>query len=342
MLSKDKVQQSIQRTVHWALALLGKDGFAGAEGQLLALYKAPMVFCAAGCAEAAARTLNAAVVCGYRDGDFHVSQTVQAAIRGRSYRNAWLAWGANALGAYDLSNPTLDRLDRALQKNGHGIPDDDEAEPAELVYTAGATAQAANVFLACGRLQAAERAGYFLADLVLEQAEASDQILLARDASGHLLAQELIDQDETSSSWSFRFAHPNPVCWVVGLMLRVFARLFRATGDKTWLKAAEAIHGLLKRAHESAYSNITSAKLAWGAAEMAGVTGSASWQNMAQSIGGWLLTQQGDDGIWVRRPQYQTSSDQPLAVSIDTSLERLFYLIDINRALSMQPRLVAS
>ena len=80
-------------------------------------------------------------------------------------------------------------------------------------------------------------------------------------------------------------------------MLRVFGQLYRASGDAGFLDSAEHIHGWLMRADESLYANVTNGKVAWGAAEMHGVTGLAHWRDLALRIGQWLLEQQGEDGI---------------------------------------------
>ena len=152
-----------------------------------------------------------------------------------------------------------------------------------------------------------------------------------------MLFRSLSRQSHTQGlgALSFQMHQHNPVCWVVGLMLRVFARLYRYSGDISWLNAADTLYQWLLLAHDSKYTNITSAKLAWGAAEMASVTGDPRWYLMAKKILNWLVSQQDTSGVWVRRPQYEKVSAQPIDVSLDTSLERLLYLIDIPRALSL-------
>jgi hypothetical protein len=271
MLDFDAFARAAQRTARWSMGLLNDDGFAGAQGAVLGLYKAPVALLAAGHSRHAACAMDVAARFFHRDGDFHARAGDPTPPQARSYRNAWLAWGAHALGAFHLSGPAFARLERGLHPQFHGAADDDTVEPAKRLYPAGTAAQVANALLAGGRLEPALRIGAFL-----------------------------------------------------------------NTGDAGFLDSAEHIHGWLMRADESLYTNVVNGKVAWGAAEMHGVTGLAHWRDLALRIGQWLLEQQGEDGIWVRRPQFATSAEQPTAVSLDTSLERMFYMVDIPRALALR------
>ena len=330
------------RTMRWATALLGADGFAGAQRSVLGLYKAPIGLLAVGDACLAACALRIAQRQFHRDGDFHAHAGNPTPIRLRSYRNAWLAWGAHALGAYDLSVPAFDRLERGLHPQFHGSVDDDEADVASSHYPAGGTAKVANALLAAGRVEAALRAGSFLKALVDEQPAQAKRVLLARDPSGRLIDPDLSGLKDGREYFAFDLRAPGQVCWIFGLILRVFAQLHRVTPAAGWLDSAQRIHGWLMRADTSLYSNVTNGKLAWGAAEMYGATGQAHWLALTRRIGAWVLAEQGADGIWVRRPQYASASNQPMEVSLDTSIERMYYMIDIPRALALSPLVIST
>lgn len=337
MIDAGVYERAAARCARWAVGLLADDGFAGAQGVVLGLYKAPVGLLAAGHAGAAAGALRVAERFFHRDGDFHARANDPTPAPGRTYRNAWLAWGAQLLGAYHLSAATLDRIEQGLHPRFHGSTDDDTVAPAQRLYPAGGTAQVASVLLACGRKEAALRAGSFLGSLVDEQPAQADRVLLVRTASGPLLDPDVLGMKEGREFLVFDLQQPNQICWIFGLMLRVFAQLHRATGDSAWLTRAERIHGWLMRSDASLHANVTNAKVAWGAAEMYGATGKAHWLVLAQGIGNWLVEQQGEDGIWLRRPQFSSSAEQPVAVSLDTSIERMFYMIDIPRALALAP-----
>lgn len=323
------------RCEKWTLGLLGDTGFHDCPDAILAYYKAPMGLLATGYANKAAQVMSLLEQRFFDDGDFHAQSDDPTPPAGRSYRNGWIAWAAHNLGAYHLSEPTFDRLERGLHPEFFGSPDNDGVEVDQRIYPAGGTASVANALLAGGRRYYAERAGTFIKKLYDDQDVDADRILLCRDSSG-----EMIDPDERGitagiENLVFDLNKPGQICWVFGYSLRVFARLYRSTGDAGWLDTAERVRGWLERADESLYSNITNGKVAWGASEMYGVTGQTHWLTMADRIGSWITSQQEEDGVWVRRPQFSSSSDQPLPVSLDTSIERMFYMIDIPRAFAL-------
>ena len=326
------------RTAAWACALLDEDGFRGCAPAVLAYYKAPVGLLHTGHAGAAARALNVAERLFFRDGDFHAHPDDPTPRSGRSYRNGWLAWGAQLLGAYHLSEPTLDRLAAGLHPHSGGAPDDDAVEASRRIYPAGGTASVANALLAGGRTDAALRAGRFLKDLFDAQPADASCILLARDAQGQPIDPREQGLTAGAENFVFDLDQPAQICWIFGFSLRVFARLYRATEDRGWLSSADRLGGWMRRAHASLHSNITNGKIAWGAAEMYGATGRQEWLALATGIGDWVASQQGDDGVWVRRPQYASSQAQPLPVSLDTSIERMFYMLDMQRALALAPQ----
>ena len=42
---------------------------------------------------------------------------------------------------------------------------------------------------------------------------------------------------------------------------------------------------------------------------------------------------QTENGLWIRRPEYSSINDQPLETTIDTSLERAFYMFQLAKAI---------
>lgn len=338
MTRAETYDRAAARTAAWACSLLEPAGFRGCAPNVLAYYKAPVGLLHTGHAGLAAKALGIAERLFFRDGDFHGHPEDPTPRQGRTYRNGWLAWGAHGLGAFHLSEPTLDRLAAALHPRTGGAPDDDSASEAQRVYPAGGTASVANALLAAGRTADAARAGRFLKDLFDAQSTEATRILLVRDAQGALIDPREQRLTGGSEGFVFDLGQPAQICWIFGFSLRVFARLYRATGDSSWLSSADRIGGWLQRAHPSLDTNITNAKVAWGAAEMYGATGQREWFDLARRIGDWVASQQDDNGVWVRRPQFASAREQPLPVSLDTSIERMFYMLDIQRALAFAPQ----
>ena len=120
MLDFDAFARAAQRTARWSMGLLNDDGFAGAQGAVLGLYKAPVALLAAGHARHAACAMDVAARFFHRDGDFHARAGDPTPPQALSYRNAWLAWGAHALGAFHLSGPAFARLEGGLHPAARG------------------------------------------------------------------------------------------------------------------------------------------------------------------------------------------------------------------------------
>ncbi|MFO1200752.1 MAG: hypothetical protein U1E86_27695 [Burkholderiaceae bacterium] len=335
MIDHGSYDAAARRTADWAGGLLTDDGFRDCAPVVLAYYKAPVGLLHTGDARAAAGALRFIERRFYADGDFHAGTGDTTPAGGRSYRNGWLAWGAHLLGAFHLSEPTLDRLVAGLDARTGGAPDSDAVDPGQRVYAAGATASVANALMACGRVEPALRAARFLKDLYDAQAQEGSRVLLARDASGAPIDPVARGIKAGADALMFDLSQPAQICWIFGFSLRVFARAYRLTGEQGWLDTGERVGGWIRRAHESLYANITNGKVAWGAAEMYGATADPEWLRLVERIGAWVVGEQGADGIWVRRPQFASSQAQPLPISLDTSVERMFYMIDIPRALQL-------
>ena len=69
---------------------------------------------------------------------------------------------------------------------------------------------------------------------------------------------------------------------------------------------------------------------------MYAVTGEERYRALAARVGRWLLEVQTPEGPWIRRPRYSTLAEQPLAVSLDTTLERGFFMLELARVFAGQ------
>lgn len=322
------------RTANWAKAKLEESGFTPSA---LALYKAPVAFDLAGHAPATGLVMRLLQKDLYRDGDFHASPTDPTPSYGRTYRNAWLAWGAQRVGSYELSQATLNRLERELHKDMWGVPENDSVPADQRTYDLGTNASVLCALLSGGRLATAEKIGGFMAGMVVHQAIESKRVLLAADAKGRLT--EPADPVDVSDAGLvvFDIGAPGQVYWPLGFALRGFAQLYRATGHDTWLEPADHIAAWLGRCHEDHLTQITNAKLAWGAAELFAATGKSNWADLALKILGHILSTQNPDGVWLR-PEFASIDAQPMPITLDTALERMAYLSEIPRALAMGGR----
>ena len=110
----DQYLLSAKKGIDWALARLNPDGsFQGSEVTVNGHYKAPQTLATGGYIREAEQV--AAYIGDYffSGGDFHCGPEETAPPIATNYKNAWLCWGMHTLGAYDLSSPGGDFLERA-------------------------------------------------------------------------------------------------------------------------------------------------------------------------------------------------------------------------------------
>lgn len=330
-------ENAARRTSQWAAALIDDEGFRGCRDYILGYYKAVCGLLATGHAMEAGHIMHVIERRFFRDGDFHPLETDHTPAYMNSYFNGWFTFGALKIGAYHVTGPALDRLERSIHSKFHGVPDSLDIEPTRREYDCASACSAANALLAGGRVAAAVRIGEFLKTMFEGQDAEGNRVLFRADARGELIdpaLRELPKGALPAAHYVVDVSKPDQVYWMFGFAVRTFAQLFQATGEPRWLDAAERIGGWLGRCDSDLTRHITNGKVGWGAADMYAVTGDVRWRKLALDIATWLIEVQGDDGIWVRRPQFASSAAQPLPVSLDTSIERMYYMLEIPRAIA--------
>ncbi|BAO28322.1 hypothetical protein [Sulfuritalea hydrogenivorans] len=347
-------REASARTERWAAQAVRTTSRADPHFTVLAWYKGLMAFSALGDLESARILLERFEKTGSRPGDFHAagdmtvaealmppisryswSKAFSAALRvpiglWRNYRNAWLAYGAHRLGVPHLSEPTLDLLAGILSPQLGAVPHNDLLDVAQRHYDLGTNASVAHAMIGAGRMELASQLGLFLTDIVMSQPADTARIYQARDFRGQPLS--VANSTLIQRQYWVEVGAPDQSYWILGFTLKVFAMLFKATGQAEWLAPAERIRIWLGRCHADAVTNITCAKLGWGAAEMFAVTRKNVWRDIAVKSIAHVANSQSPSGIWIRS-DYPWWFPQPILVSLDTSVERMFYLQEVPRAL---------
>jgi hypothetical protein len=342
------------RATHWASKALRRTEGAGAYFNVLSWYKGPLCLEVIGDAAAARVLLQRFEVSGGRPADFHPLRDASLAQAlkppytctswsnafavllhapldlWRNYRNAWIACGAHRAGVRQLSGPALDRLASTLSPTLGAVPHDDRLPAEQRIYDIGTNASVAHAMIIAGRLELACRLGEFIKVVVMRQEPSVTHIYQALGADGQPLSvarNKLIQRQ----FW-VEVGVANQSYWIIGFVLKVLALLYKHTNHAVWLEPAARIKAWLARCHQDAVANISSAKLAWGAAEMFAVTADRSWHEVAAKSIAYVARSQSPDGAWMRS-DYPAWFPQPLLATIDTSVERMFYLIEVPRSL---------
>jgi hypothetical protein len=334
-VNRDAIAAAAERAARWAAGRIGVHGVQGCEDSLPAHYKAPFCLARAGHADAAARAMRHVLARFHVRGDFHRGVAAPAPWTGGTYANGWLASGAGLLGLDDVRRDALDLIERsvdpAIGAPPNLLPGTGDATP---MYDGGTAARAIESLLDGGRIDAALRIGRFLKRLYDRQSPDASHVTWCVDACDRPFSPDVPAQ--RAPSFMLEPGRTGQVYWFLGFALRVLARLHRVDGDAGWLDTAARVRGWLDRCDAERLACISNAKLGWGAAEMYAVTGDPGWAEIALAVADWLVSEQAPSGVWVRRPQYLDEATQPLAVSMDTTVERALYLQEILRALALR------
>ncbi len=346
---------AINTTLQWAQHAVSPAELDDPHFVALGLYKALVAYHATGRTSAAIDLMSALERGVSSTGDFHPGAqltfgqalTNHGAHRGsnlyvaafnsaldlaRNYRNAWFAWGAHLSGATQVANAGLDGLEKTMHPRLGAVPNSSAAWAQQPVYALGTNASCANAFLASGRIDAAVRVGEFMRGLIMAQPDDASLLSLACNGSGQPLRPQEVVQGIAHKLY---FLHPGQlgqVYWPLGFTIKVLAQLYRETGQSAWLDPAQRIAQWLKRCTDESTSSISSAKIGLGAGAMFAATGDRIWSDMAVRALQTIVRTQTPQGIWMR-PDFPAWLPQPLLVSVDTSIERMYYLTQVPAAL---------
>lgn len=335
MLTAAEMLERGHRTLDWATGILnGDEGFRGAERLINGHYKATTAFMAGG-RVAEARKLARHLDKTFRtDGDFHGVTDDPTNVGLRTYRNAWIARGLHVLGRYDMSVATADFLSALVDPTTGGMPMNHTTGPNEKELEWGTTGSSALAFMMMGRWQEAIRCGEFLLGMLEEQPGESGLIYLRRRAKDGKLIRE-VERQGLATVYSIDIGGTGQIYWYLGIAMNTFAGLLMATGEERWREGGYRLLTLMKACSEEIYESISNGKVCWGLAGMYAATRDPQFMKMALEAWAWHCAIQAPDGRWLRVGQIASLEEQPLHVTLDTSLERAFYMFELSRTLDV-------
>ena len=325
-----KFIDSAQKGIQWALSLLKENGsFCGSEGMLLGHYKAIQALATGGFVRESERITDFLRSFISESGDFNILPGDPHPLTA-NYRNSWLCWGAHSIGAYDLSVHGGRFLELAQHEGNGGLPARCEKQKHEQNIDWGTTGCALIAFLALGKVTLALKAGECLREMLDQQPEPESALYLCRRWSGKWITS--FAPGETTR-FLVNFGRPGQIYWYFGIGMAAFGKLYLATGDRKWLETAVRIFGLAEKCAPDVYQSLTSAKVGWGASVLYRLTGEKRFEKITLDVGSYLLRTQTDEGVWIRKPQFNSINDQPIPNTLDTTLERCLWLYEMARGL---------
>ena len=212
--------------------------------------------------------------------------------------NAFLAAGAMRLGHFALAYPALGLLSSLQHPETGGFltagPDaglDDEQD----VLTTASCGQAC---LQGGQLGAAEAAGRFLLDLWEGQPGGGGPRLFTSVCAPCQVVTEF--PPEYATRYAVETGQREQGYHVPALAAGFLTCLYDATGDASYLEGAHTYLQFLDSCAEDRFTSERSGFVAWATSLAYEVTGSASYQRMAEAAAEGLLVTQLQNGSWLK------------------------------------------
>ena len=115
--------------------------------------------------------------------------------------------------------------------------------------------------------------------------------------------------------------------------MAALAQLYATSGKEHYLQAGRTVFEWTKACQPGAFEDLTAAKVGLGTSALYTATDDTEFSTAAIRVGDMLVKTQLPEGVWLRRPTITKLQDQPLAVSLSTSLERACWLLEITRNL---------
>jgi len=268
-----------------------------------------------------------------KDGDINTLPDDPTAKGLANYRNAWIARGLHVLGRYDMAAEIARLVESQMHPVTGGLATLPHQPVDQRVYCLGSTGSAVLALLAMGRVEAARRGGGFIAGLLQDQPVTKGKFYLLRDAGGEILREDR--KTGLAMVSSIDIGTPGQVYWYLGMAMNACASLYLATGEPRWREAGYQAYALFRNCADDIYEIISNGKVAWGLGWMHRATGDAQFARAAQDVWAWHCDIQASDGRWLRVGQIDSLDEQPLHITLDTTLERAFYMFELSRTLDI-------
>ncbi len=324
---QDKIRsyrESAKRGIDFLLTRFGDDSsFKETEHMVAGVYKSPLAFLTAGKNEQAIASLNYIMKRFYDGGDFHNGHCDISQPMTNNYRNAWLCWGAHALGREDVWEPVADYLESCINPELGGMPGRKEYHPCEAILDWGCSALGTVALSHTGRLDGARQCAIFLLEMLDSQPQPDERLYLRKTWDGRLYH---IFPPHMATDFMVEFQKPDQVVWYFGAAMAGLGYLYLETGEQTWLDAAERIFALVKMCRPEVYTLLTSAKIGWGCSVLYRATGKKEYAETMITVADHVVATQENEGGWVRYPLFPNWDGQPAVLGVDVSLERTVWL----------------
>lgn len=325
-------QDSAQSAVTWARSLLKGDGsFRDASHEVGAYYLAPLAFRMSGFPDLAEASLSYVKRTMVIDGDINKG-TNDTGSNVATFRNAMLSMGTT-LDDNDNLRPSLAAHLASMQnpKSGGVLARKSIANEKREIDLATTSATLLGM-LELGMTDQAIMAGEHITQrMIATQPDPTKYVLFRQSWDGNWI-DTYAKRDK--SRYKLDLGATDQVYWPLGICMAALARLSQITQDSSFLTTCDILFDWANKCAPGAFNDLTAAKVGWGCSELFAATGQLKFKISAEQVATMLIDTQTPDGVWLRRPTISKIEDQPIHVTLDTTLERVCWLLHIARNLT--------
>ena len=301
LCSANACRRAVQQALDWLELQFGNDDeWAADPYPLVAYHKVPYLLAVTGHVEECRRALAWIKANLFMpDGDFLVapSQNGTLVLRAHARDKAWVILAAQVSGCFDMARPAAEFLIGQQGAATGGMYDLDAGGHHSESADVRATACAGLVFLACGLLDAARRAGHFVTRAVQLQSD-EKRFYTRLDLRGNPIRKF---SKADAAAYVIARARGRTRVSYLGIPMVFLAKLHLAAGEREWLEAAMDYFAFAQRYDEAAWTGERSGPLGWGAAMLYGITRRRLYYDAADRVAQAWIRRQKPDGSWSPR-----------------------------------------
>lgn len=272
-----------------------------------------------------------------KDGDFRTRENVKGfgnfpctVLNQYLYPNGWLVSGLQKAGAYDIAQRGLEFMLRFQDPKSGGFYYGFDARRKKIdshLMDSSSTCSAGMACLMTGRVAEAAKAGDFMVKLFALQPEPDTYFFSCMRADGKLHTDVFASEDQwdyhsrKQKCLSTKHDGHNELTWLIGKPTKFLTKLYMATGDKQYLKAANFAFMFFHKLHRNAWTNYASCKTMWAGSELYRITGKKIYLETALRILDYYCKTQRPSGAWVHTLWYKTEREQQFTWTSDITHE---------------------
>jgi hypothetical protein len=323
---KAEYLESVHRAQEWIVSHQQADGGFGPEVETLSHHMAvPASLLQTGHPEEAAK-LVAYIKKRFilADGAFNMPEWKAgrpSALFEYCYAPSWVVYGGHLNGAFDVSLPAMPHI-LAFQDAGTGgmFGSAQDKDRKKGLISAPVTCIAGQAALTTGYLAEAKRMGDHILRLIEKNPDLNKEffpawdtergLLTAADTPGFPNMPRVIVRNEGAQHH-----------YLTGMIIAYLSDLFRATGERKYLDAAETMYEFAAGGSPAIYENTLSHKFAWGCSWLYRATGKSEHLESACRVCDYLVGIQEEDGTFVHYGLVKSAADWPYSPRLNTTAQ---------------------